>query len=139
LIAARRAANEGSAQSTTRTIHSAQVTYGSTTGNGSYSTSLAALNTANLIDAQVADTTNGKSGYIFDVTTGTGSPKTFAVGATPVSITGLTATGTRNFCVATDGVVYSYAGTNASTTSKTVAGSATVDASCSTTGNVVVQ
>ena len=137
LIAARRAANEGSAQSTARTLHSAEVTYASTTGNGSYTASLSDLNTAGLIDSQVASTT-GKSGYIFDVKAGTGSPKTFAVGASPANVSGLTATGTRNFCVATDGVVYAYAGTNAATTTKT-SGGGTSDAICSTTGATVVQ
>jgi prepilin-type N-terminal cleavage/methylation domain-containing protein len=134
LIAARRAANEGSAQSTTRTIHSAEVTYSATKGNGSYGT-LAELNTEGLLDAQVISAT-GKSGYIFDVKTGTGSPKTFAVGASPSAVSGLTATGTRNFCVATDGVVYAY--TTATTTTKTTGGGAT-DATCTTTGGTVVQ
>ncbi len=96
LIAARRAANEGSAQSTTRTIHSAEVTYGATNGNGSYTALMSDLSAANLIDAQVASAT-GKSGYIFDVKAGTGTPKTFSVGASPVAVSGITATGTRNF------------------------------------------
>ena len=113
LIAARRAANEGSAQSTSRTIHSAEVTYGATTGNGTYGV-LSALNTAGLIDTQVADTVNGKSGYKFLVTVGTSlSPINFAVTANPTSgaTVGVTQTGTRRFCVATDGVVYAYTDT----------------------------
>jgi len=137
LIAARRAANEGSAQSTTRTVHSAEVTYASTTGNGSYTAVMSELKDAGLIDAQVASAT-GKSGYIFDVKAGTGSPKTFAVGASPAALSGITATGTRNFCAATDGVVYAYAQTNASTTTKT-SGGAGADAVCSATGQTVVQ
>ncbi len=110
LIAARRAANEGSAQSTTRTIHSGEVTYSATSGNGRYGT-LANLNTAGLIDAQVANTTTGKSGYIFNAVVGTTfTPPTFAVTANPSSgaTTGVTQTGTRRFCMATDGVVYAY-------------------------------
>ncbi len=108
LIAARRAANEGSAQSTSRTIHSAEVTYASTSGNGQYG-NLTALNTAGLIDTQVANATTGKSGYIFGAVLGTGTPATFAVTAIPQNGTsGVTQTGTRRFCVATDGVVYSY-------------------------------
>ena len=60
LIAARRAANEGSAQSTSRTLHSAEVTWGATQGNGTYTNSLAALNTAGMIDAQVASSAGKK-------------------------------------------------------------------------------
>ncbi len=137
LIAAKRAANEGSAQSTARTIHSAEVTYSATTGNGVYG-DMAALNGAGLIDAQVANATAGKSGYVFNAEVGTGvAPPTFAVGATPLDITAITGTGTRNFCIATDGIVYSYAGTGVvSTTTKTVAGGT---ASCTVAGRTVVQ
>jgi prepilin-type N-terminal cleavage/methylation domain-containing protein len=104
LIAARRAANEGSAQSTVRTLHGAQVTYGATTGNGSYGT-LANLGTAALIDATVAAGT--KSGYSFaTVVNNTSAPKVFVVGAVPSTpAAGVTQTGTRRFCSATDGVV----------------------------------
>src|SRR5215217_6510669 len=42
LLASRRAANEGSAQSSLRTIHSAQATYQATAGNGAFATSMAA-------------------------------------------------------------------------------------------------
>ena len=132
LIAARRAANEGSAQSTSRTIHSAEVTYAATAGNGSYGT-LTALNGQQLIDNQVASAT-GKSGYVFDVVAGTNNPKTFAVGASPSAVSGITATGTRNFCIATDGVVMTY--TTATVATKT-AGGGTTDASCATGGTVV--
>ena len=51
LLASRRAANEGSAQSSLRTIHSSQATYQATTGNGAYAANLAALNGVNLIDS----------------------------------------------------------------------------------------
>ncbi len=135
LIAARRAANEGSAQSTSRVLHSAEVTYSATSGNGDYG-DLTALNTANLIDATVAAGT--KSGYSYNVakqaktTTAQG---TFAVGAIPVTASGITATGTRNFCIATDGVVNSY--TASATSPATQTGTAV--ASCSATGATVVQ
>jgi len=36
LLASRRAANEGSAQSSLRTLHSSQATYQATTGNGAF-------------------------------------------------------------------------------------------------------
>ena len=44
LLASRRAANEGSAQSSLRTIFSSQATYQATAGNGAFSTNLAGLN-----------------------------------------------------------------------------------------------
>jgi prepilin-type N-terminal cleavage/methylation domain-containing protein len=119
LLAARRSANEGSAASALRTIHGANATYQATSGNGNYApsdsdgTSWAdagpALLGANLIDSVLAVGT--KSGYDFTdylsfvFVPGT-SPATFAVTAVPQVDTGITATGTRNFGIATDGVVY---------------------------------
>ncbi|HJP95668.1 MAG TPA: prepilin-type N-terminal cleavage/methylation domain-containing protein, partial [Pyrinomonadaceae bacterium] len=55
LLASRRAANEGSAQSSLRTIHSAQATYQATSGNGAYAGSLATLNGVNLIDSVLSN------------------------------------------------------------------------------------
>ena len=112
LLAARRAANEGSAQSTVRTLHSAQVTYAATNGNGSYADTMAKLGPApgaGMVDAQVADATNGKSGFKFGtVAANTATPYTFVVDAVPtVPAAGVTQTGTRRFCIATDGVVRS--------------------------------
>src|SRR4026209_1200286 len=43
LLASRRAANEGSAMSSLRTLASAQATYQATTGNGAFATNLVAL------------------------------------------------------------------------------------------------
>ena len=119
LLAARRSANEGSAVSSLRTIHGAQATFQATTGNGQYAgpggggagaiTGLGELQTAGLIDATLAS--GQKSGYAFlmnnfDFTTGANpTPATFAASAEPTSKTGLTATGTRNFAIATDGVL----------------------------------
>src|ERR1051326_5256412 len=74
LLASRRAANEGSAQSSMRTINSAEGTYQSTAGAGSYG-DLAALQGQNLIDSTLGSGT--KSGYTF-VATPT------AVGVTPI-------------------------------------------------------
>ncbi len=110
LIAARRAANEGSAQSTSRSVHSAEATYASTNGNGKYG-SITDLNTEKLIDTQVADQITGKSGYIFTINVGTSTaPPSFAVNANPASgaTTGVTQTGTRRFCIDTNGIVYAY-------------------------------
>ena len=65
LLASRRAANEGSAQSSMRTLHSSQATYQSTSGNGNYG-SLADLRAVQLIDTQLAG--GVKSGYSFSLT-----------------------------------------------------------------------
>ena len=129
LLAARRAANEGSAQSVSRTLHSSQVTFAATKGNGNYAggaanpdtatKGLAPLAAANLIDSQLA--TGVKSGFNFvtyatdAVVTGTPAPATFTIGAAPQVVSGVTATGTRKFCVATDGVVRTENTTNVGT------------------------
>ena len=65
LLASRRAANEGSAQSSLRTIHSSQATYQSTSGAGAFAANLATLNGVNLIDGVLASGT--KSGYTFAI------------------------------------------------------------------------
>lgn len=109
LIAARRSANEGSAQSVTRTIHSAQVTYQATTGGGDFAADLAGLGSAALVDSTVAG--GAKSGYDFDTDRVLFSrgvrPAGFAVSANPsVPASGVTQTGTRSFCTSTDGVLY---------------------------------
>lgn len=118
LLAARRSANEGSAVSSLRTLHGAQATYQATNGNGNYAgtsgtagiSSLASLNTANLIDGALA--TGLKSGFNFtglnfnsDATATPPTPATFAFIGKPTTATGITATGTRNFGIATDGVL----------------------------------
>ncbi len=114
LLAARRSANEGSASSALRTIHGANATYQATTGNGDFATNLGALGTVNLIDQVLAG--GEKSGYNFAggpgsyvqqarVVGAAGNPGTFACVAKPITNSGITATGTRNFGIATDGIV----------------------------------
>lgn len=113
LIAARRSANEGSAQSIVRTLHSSQVTYQSTNGGGNFGT-LDQLMVAKLIDSTVG--AGAKSGYGFatnavpyDRTATPPVPASFVVGAAPqVDAAGVTQTGTRGFCMATDGRFYQY-------------------------------
>ena len=125
LLASRRAANEGSAQQTLRTVSSAEATYQVTAGNGSFGTM------ANLLAQQLINTTVAsgvKSGYNF--TTGAApiaSTTVFVVAAAPVVSSGVTATGTREFCIDQTGVL----------TAKTAA-SQTVATSCAgftATGN----
>ena len=123
LLASRRAANEGSAISSLRTVHGAQMTYASTTGSGSYGT-LANLGSANLIDSVLAGAQ--KSGYTFsmektDALSGTSA--VFAAKATPVTGSGVTATGTRDFGIGTPGVlVTSPVGSTITIASGTLAG-----------------
>src|SRR5437588_9436492 len=112
LLASRRAANEGSAQQSLRTISSAEATYHSTAGSGSYGT-MNDLGNLSLVDSVLAS--GLKSGYNF--TTGTApavSTTAYAAGATPVTPSGITATGTRDFCIDQTGVL------KASTASGTV-------------------
>ena len=111
LLAARRAANEGSAQSTVRSLHSAQSTWAASVGNGNYAVDLTKLSDAKLVDSQVTDAVAGKSGYKFSVKGADKddtNPASFAVGARPTISTGLTQTGIRRYCIATDGIIYSY-------------------------------
>src|ERR1700759_4646614 len=68
LLAARRSANEGSAISSLRTTHGAQMTYQATTGAGNYAGSYAVLQTAGLVDTVLGGQT--KSGYKFDTNNG---------------------------------------------------------------------
>src|SRR5437762_2801268 len=66
LLASRRAANEGSAQQSIRTIASCEITYLHTQGNGATYADLATLGTQTLTDATLS--TGTKSGYRFVIT-----------------------------------------------------------------------
>lgn len=138
LLAARRSANEGSAISSLRTYHGAQMTYQATTGAGNYAGTdntvdkvpFTALNTLGLIDSVLGGSSTTKSGYVFTGTqtpAGTGTPASFGGFAAPVTTTGVTATGTRNFAILTEGVMYSSSATTSAMT--LVAGSATTPVS----------
>ena len=106
LLASRRAANEGSAQSSIRTIHSAQATYQSTAGAGGFGT-LADLMGQSLVDSVLggADTT-AKSGYLFDVIdrSGNGADAQFGAYGIPATTSGIAQTGTRLFAITQVGV-----------------------------------
>ena len=115
LLAARRSANEGSAISSIRTYHGAQMTYASTYGGGNFAGSTAALTTqsftelgaANLLDSGLGS--GVKSGYNFigGRTAATASaPAQFTGYAYMITPTGVSATGTRVFSILTDGVLY---------------------------------
>jgi len=107
LLASRRAANEGSAQSSLRTIHSSEATYQATVGAGNYA-DLATLMAGNLVDSALGG--GGKSGYNF-VSTPTAlvvgvSPATFFATAVPQVTSGIGQTGTRRFGIVTDGTLH---------------------------------
>ncbi len=122
LLAARRSANEGSAISSLRTMHGAQMTYAATYGNSDFAGAIGAPTVAvmtalgpnstgpgtgpNLIDGVLASGT--KSGYNFvggRVARSSTVPATFFFSANPVVDTGLTQTGARRFGIATEGVL----------------------------------
>ena len=105
LLASRRAANEGSAQQSMRTISSAEATYQATAGAGQYG-SLADLMAKNNVDSVLgqADTT-AKSGYLFTVNPVVGTPAQFWGYAMPATTSGIGQTGTRRFAISEDGVL----------------------------------
>ena len=106
LLASRRAANEGSAQSSLRTIHSSEATYQATNGQGNFG-ALVDLSTNNLIDAVLAS--SSKSGYNFAITPVPlvvgGTAASFHATAIPSVPAGVSQTGTRKFCVTETGVM----------------------------------
>ena len=105
LLASRRAANEGSAQSSIRTIHSSQAVYQSTAGNGTFASTLAVLNGQNLIDSVLSS--GSKSGYTFAMcdVSGTGATAQFGATGVPTTTTGVSQTGTRRFALTQVGVM----------------------------------
>jgi prepilin-type N-terminal cleavage/methylation domain-containing protein len=118
LLASRRAANEGSAIASVRTITSAEATYQATSLSGSYG-SLSQLNTAGLVDVTLSGSTllNPKSGYAFSADPDISTPtnKYLTTASTSVA-TGVTATGMRNFASDSTGVItYAPASTTAMT------------------------
>jgi len=106
MLASRRSANEGSAQSSLRTIHSSQATYLSTTGNGVYASTLGALSNQRLIDNYLAG--GSKSGYDFALcdVSGVGMTAQFGATAVPTITSGVGQTGTRRFALTNIGVMH---------------------------------
>src|SRR5213593_1596752 len=107
LLASRRAANEGSAQASLRTIFSSQATFQATAGYGAFATTLPALQAQNLIDTVLGGAVvSTKSGYNFSIVeaAGVGSTAVFGAYAFPVTTGGIPATGTRRFGVTEVGV-----------------------------------
>lgn len=114
MLGARRAANEGSAVSTLRTLYGADMSFAASVGSGNYAgtastagtSSLNALAAANLVDSVLG--LGNKSGYSFigDRTVATATEQaTFYFSSNPDTSSGILMTGTRRFGVATDGVI----------------------------------
>lgn len=102
LLASRRAANEGSAQSSLRTISSCEAAYQHTYGNGEFA-DLATLGARVMTDSVLSSGT--KSGYGFAATP-VGTPaEQFWGYAFPTSPSGIGQTGTRRFGISEDGVM----------------------------------
>lgn len=105
LLASRRAANEGSAQSSLRTIHSCEATYHATVGDGEYA-DLPTLSGNTLTD-QILGAGN-KSGYSFEIhpTAAGVRPALFYSTAVPLSTSGPAMSGTRRFGMTEDGIMH---------------------------------
>ena len=117
-LASRRKANEASAQQSLHLLNSAEITYRSTVGKGLYGT-VSTLGAWNLVDGVLS--TGSKNGYNF--TTGdapAASTTSFVMAAAPVVFSGVSATGTKEFCIDQTGVL-----TKRTATSQTVATSCT--------------
>ena len=105
LLASKRAANEGSAQSSMRTIHSSEAVYQATAGNGQFGT-LNNLMTQNLVDSVLG--AGSKSGYTFECLAANldaGPPATFYATSIPSNTAAVTRTGNRSFTIAEDGIL----------------------------------
>jgi prepilin-type N-terminal cleavage/methylation domain-containing protein len=114
LIASRRAANEGAAISALRTLHGADMTFATTTGNGEFAgnaaspgtTSLSQLASVGLIDATLGQATKSNYQFSGDRQSKTASsPATFYFAANPVDPGTVLRGGNRRFGVSTDGVI----------------------------------
>lgn len=105
LLASRRAANEGSAESSLRIVHSGQLAYRATAGDGDYG-DLATLMANDLLGAELGG--GSKSGYAFTATPdNTLTIPTFFAFAVPSNTAAIIRTGNRSFTIAEDGMLRS--------------------------------
>ncbi len=102
MLASRRAANEGSAQQSMRTIASCEITYLHTQGAGNYG-DLTQLGQQTLTDQVLSSGT--KSGYSFVVNTVNGAQPQYWAYAIPTNTSGIGMTGSRRFGITEDGVL----------------------------------
>jgi prepilin-type N-terminal cleavage/methylation domain-containing protein len=109
LLASRRAANEASAISSLRTVHSAEATYQATLGQNVDYAVLTDLATNNLIDTVLGGASGTKSGYTFASTVGAAGTSVYCATAVPTTPG---TTGVRSFAVSAPGVIYAWADEN---------------------------
>jgi type IV pilus assembly protein PilA len=102
LLASRRAANEGSALQSMRTISSCEHSYKFTYGNGNFA-DLSTLGAKVMTDQVLS--TGTKSGYTFVATPEAGPPQQYWAYAYPLVTSGIAQTGTRKFGISDDGVL----------------------------------
>jgi type IV pilus assembly protein PilA len=115
ILATRRSANEGSAISSIRVLHGAQLAYKTTAGGGDFAgtasstgdtVGLQILNNYGLIDAVLASGT--KSGYNFvgGITLNNSSTAgTFFFSANPITSIGTMKSGSKRYCITHQGVI----------------------------------
>jgi len=125
LLASRRSANEGSAISSLRTIHTAEANFMATRGR--YADSMFELGSANLLDRLLStDPGDGiikKSGYNYwnyRIPATSATPELFELWVFPTTLTGVTATGVNSFYTNETGVIYRLTGTSPTGLSATV-------------------
>ncbi|HEX8176828.1 MAG TPA: prepilin-type N-terminal cleavage/methylation domain-containing protein [Pyrinomonadaceae bacterium] len=99
LLASRRASNEAAAIATMRTIGSAEATYQSTVGQGSYA-DMATLSSNSLVDS-VIGAGSPKSGYVYAASTASSGTQFDASGTSQS-----TSSGNRSFYTSEAGVIY---------------------------------
>ena len=102
MLASRRAANEGSAQQSMRTIASCEITYVHTQGAGSYG-DLTQLGQQTLTDMVLSS--GAKSGYSFVINPVNGTSPQYWAYALPTTTSGIGKTGSRRFAISEDGVL----------------------------------
>jgi prepilin-type N-terminal cleavage/methylation domain-containing protein len=114
LLASKRAANEGSAIASMRSLNTAEATYFTTSGQNTNYGTFTQMSAAGLIDTVLgaADAGNNKSGYTFTQSEApaAGPPAIYGFDAVPQSFNALTGTGTRSFYTNEQGVIYQLAG-----------------------------
>ena len=108
LLSSRRAANEGSAIGSVRSINTAEAEYFSTDGQNLAYGTLVQLNGSGLIDSVLSGGT--KSGYVFAINNlvagAAGVAAQYDQTATPASFNAITGTGTRGFYSNETAVIY---------------------------------
>ncbi len=115
LMAARRSANDASAQQTLRNINSANATYESGVGRGNFATALADLGGTGTTDFGMIDSTvvnatqTPKSGFILQgygaTLKSSTTASTYSVRNHPSQSTGIARTGNRSFFINETGVI----------------------------------